>query len=373
MATRLMKNLPTTGYDLSALGMYAYLRTVLGLTVIDAVGTWDLTSFGGDGSVLVTAPNTFTVGTANTFLAGHVGWFLAVRDPNNSLNSGVYVITAVSGDGASCTLMAPVGTFVANGTGLLWSLHDNTNLPAVNDRFVVARSGSLPTSWNLQVMVGASGVLFRISPRGGYDTVSHAFTGVVLTEVVLAPIGPDTPALTFACGDETAGWVTFWLRTAAPIPVIVSLGEYHALHATGVPGTPQDDVNVAAFGATVPSDDSCNSDSAVPDTITQNCYMLDHDKITVVQGRIAQYSMQGSFTDIMDTAGYLTNPRTGQGDDYPAVFGLPAAVTTKQIRGVVKGLRLVHRAHPVNTLLSSGAVLALRDGIGVPWDATVPV
>lgn len=372
MSMRWMKNLPTTSYPLAALGLYAYLKTVLNITVIDAVGNWNTEDFGGDGAVVAVSPNTFSVGSA-TFLAGHVGFFLAVRDPNNILNSGVFVITAVAGDGLSCTLLAPVGTFVADGVGLIWSLHDNTNLPAVADRFVVGRSGSTPTSWHLQVLVNAANVAFKISPRAGYDTGTHAFTGIVLTEVVLGPVGPDTPALLFAVGDEVAGWVTIWIRTAAPIPVIVSLGEYSPLHATGVPGTPQDDVNVAAFGATAVSNDSCDGDPATAGSIAQNCYMLDFDKSTVRQGRMVQYSFQGSIASVLGTPAFLTNPRTLQSDDFPAVFCLPAAVTIKQVRGVSKGLRFINRSVVLHTMLSGGTVLALRNGIGVPWDGTTPV
>lgn len=373
MAIRFMKNVPATTFPLMGIALYAYLRTVLGLTVIDTVGTWNTTSYGADGSTVVGTPNTFYVTTPGTFVSGHIGFRLAVRDPLNPRNSGVFIITAVAVDGLSCTLAAPVGTFVSTATGLRWSLHSNVALPAVNDRFVVGRAGATPTSWHLQVQVTSTNVTLRIGPRGGYVTASHAFTGLTLTDIVLGPEGVDTPTLQFAAGDEVAGWVTFWIRTAATTYAIVHLGEYTPIHYTGVPGTPQDDIYVGAFGQTALGVDSCEADATITTSVAANCHMVDYDKATVVHGRFSCFSIQGATTDILANSAYALNPRTGQSDDFSIVFGVPAAASIKQVRGILKGMRRVNSTLSALTLLSGGTVLSLRRGIAVPWDTTTPI
>lgn len=373
MAIRLMKNVPATSFPLMALAMYAYLRTVLGLAVIDTVGTWTTTLSGSDGSTVLGTPNRFYVSTLGVFLPAHVGHLLAVRDNAEPRNSGVYVITSVAGDGSYCTLMAPVGTFVSTSSALIWSLHDVALPPASAEYFVVSRPGSTPTSWQLQVTVHADSVRFIIAPRGDYSTVSHTFTGVTLTPISLGPSGVDTPTLQFAVGDDVAGWVTFWIRTAASAYAIVHLGEYSPFHATGLPGTPQDDMYVGAFGQALPAVDSCEVDPTNATALGSSCYVTDHDKVTSVRGRFVVFAVQGSTTDLLASAAYALNPRSGQRDDFPCIFGIPAATSIKQIRGVLKGVRRVNSTTVALTMVAAGSLLALGGGVAVPWDATTPI
>jgi hypothetical protein len=367
-----MKNLVTTTVYQLALAQMLFLTRVLGYTLVDddTEVVWDAMLTGLDGSVSTLAPQHFAVTTA-VFTGAHVNKWLTVRDPLNPRNSGIFTIVSVDGDGMGCVLQSPMASFVANASSLSWSVYNPTATIASPPIWAVVGRTTTTGDWQVRITASATDLTYTMSPNGGWNTSTDAFTQPVLPDRILTPLNI-AANLAFAVGSDQGGWATFWCDNGG-VCTAINLGRYATLHNPGILGQPSDTLPVTVVGSSgAQVGTNCSRLPATANSLAADATTLGNDKFTATSVKFMQWLWATLGTDPLSTGAntVLNDPRTGQPDAVPITLCTPTSIS---IRGNVQGLYAVNDALTNRTLLSAGTVYVLQNGIAVPWDTSTPI
>lgn len=374
---RWIKNVATADRNVQGQHLFWFLTSVLNFILIDydSGSSWTSITQATDGQLNAATPSQFKTPSTQPYLfsLGDVGRFIAIRDNTNPVNSGIYRITSVLPNGHTVNLNAPVANFQGVSTGVTWTLYDVANKPPDSAYFVI-QSPSAP-AWQARVVVSAAaptGVQFELGAQGGWDTTTNAWLLPVSSRVVLN----NTTATTFAVGDEQLGAFFVWSEDNA-VPALagrtgVYCGTFAGIHSPQGQGVPRDDTPCVLVGDNTATADTLNRKlSGIGSGFALNGQINVPDKTAYVQAFLHQWRRISDDSDVLNDAGALTDPRSGQTDSFSTlVYQTGPNVLA---RGFLPLIRVVNDFVTNRTAINSGSVYVIQDGIAVEWDGSTPV
>jgi len=178
MAKQWLKNCPTANPQVQAFSAFWFLRHCLRYDEVLTSGAWPSEDAAdADGVVVTAAPQEFTTTNAH-FAVGDVGKLLAVYDPAEVRNTGIFPIAAFT-DPSTITLGGACD-WQSDAVDLEWVMFDPALAPALDEWAVVTPSVS---GYDFEVWLSPrsaphAGLAFQVGPTGGWvDTVTGPIPG----------------------------------------------------------------------------------------------------------------------------------------------------------------------------------------------------
>jgi len=196
MSKRWLKNCPTANPQVQALVSYWFTRHCLRWNDAALTPTWPTADAGATDGILVTsAPQEFTT-VGSYFAVGDIGKLLAVYDPNEERNVGIFLISAFT-DASTITLAAPCA-WAADAVNIDWVLFDPSVVPALDEWAVVTPSDA-DVNFEAMMMPRTTphpGLAFQVGPTGGwaYSSTSPIPGAINDAEMEQAGIAHWTPS-----------------------------------------------------------------------------------------------------------------------------------------------------------------------------------
>lgn len=362
-------NVPVANYQQVALCAYHFVSFCAQYPIVYTAG-------GNYASSIITESNFGVTNAASPsrlfcsnaiFTSGHVGKYVAVRDPNNPSNTAIVKITAyISATEVQCN--APVANFTISATGVSFRIFDINVTPSPGNFFVFTnRQGSFPT-WQTACRAesGTSTVSYEVGPTGGFDLNTGLWSGVVTPSYY----GWSTVAQAFFAADPTQGWYATWTEDVGGPSSLINatlLGTMGSTHATAASGFPADATYAGIFGtasAPIAHNLDRSTTSGSSNQFLSTGHMGNEDGSAAVEAYMLTRTTP-SGVDVLTLASAMLNPRTGVIDDYDIIIGHR---NPRSVRGFVPGLRFVNDTVGNRTLCSSGATYVLGDGFAIVWN-----
>ena len=370
MTVRHSPSTPVTTYQVQALLYYHWLVFCNEFTEIEPQGVWSYLLAGADGVINSLAPSTF-VAPSGIFTAGHVGKYLAIKDPTNPTNNTVALITVFT-NSTTVQLNSPVTSFATSATGVSYRIIDPTVVPGVGNYFVIQNPvTSNQPLWQAKVNVRAAAPLavsVEFAPLGGWDVTNSLWTLPVCSEVFMHT----TIAQSFMLADPNAGWVFLWTEDVGGVGSDrkgLWFGSISPFHAPRITGAASDTTFGAIFGDTVGFiSDNFDRNTLVASNISSGQTM--NSDTSIISIYWAQKRLISSGTDTNTLAG-TTNPRSGEVDDYDIIAFQKSP--EQAFRGRVPGLRLMSNNVANRTTSVGYTTYAIDNGIGVVWNGKAAV
>jgi len=365
-------SVPATAVQAQAAIYYQWLRFCCQFTVIDAGGNWSSGATGNDGIISIAAPTHFyTVGstfTAGLAPAGDVGKYIAIRDPNNAINTVIGKILTVVSD-TEVTLENNV-VFTVDATAVSYVVFDADNdPPAAADYFVIENPVSTQPKWHAvcTVSVAPATIAWQLGPSGGWDPTGHVWTTALISDLYYMLTAP---LRVFCVSDPAQGWFYTWAEDGANINA-VWLGSIIPFHASGIVGIPQDESYALIFGT--PSGSGADVDNVSRDTLNVANFCTGEaasSSNVIIPAYMCRKLFLLSGNDSC-TVCPAVNPRSGEQDDYEVVVF--HAAPDQAFRGKLSGVKLCNDAIVNRTLISTGTTYVIENGIGSVWNGKLAV
>lgn len=367
MSTIYAVNVPVTGPAQVHVCAYHFYSWCVQFPVVRVAGTALTASVmleTATGSVNSSTPSRL-FSSAAVFTASHVGKYVAVRDPVNPSNSGIYRIMAQISS-TEVQLNAPVANFTISSTNLALRVFDLTIPSTLGDYFVIANKAGTTPTWQARVSYHAatSTVAYEVAPVGGYAQVTNTWNGPVSSVFV----GYTVATQAFFLGDLDGGWgfqMTEDVGGVASNRNATWMGSVGSIHAQAAAGFPRDSSYAGVLGTVaLPQAHNIGRDTTGTLLISTGEFGS-ADSSAMILGALMSRETLSTGVDVLTMAAAATDPRTGNVNDYDFVL---AHRTPSDVRGYIPGLRTLADAVINRTLISAGATYALGDGIGLVWN-----
>jgi len=370
MTVRHSPSTPVTTYQVQALIYYHWLVFCNEFTEIEAQGVWSYLLAGADGVINSLTPSTF-VAPSGIFTAGHVGKYLAIKDPVNPTNNTIAKITVFT-NSTTVQLNSPVANLSTSATGVSYRIIDSTVVPGLGNYFVIQNPVTVNQPlWQAKLNVRAAAPLavsIEFAPIGGWDITNSLWTLPICDEVFMH----DTIAQSFMLAEPEQGWVFFWTEDiggASSDRKGAWFGSLSPFHAPRITGAASDTTFGAIFGDTVGFvSANFDRDTLTASNISSGQTMSSDTSIVSIYW--AQKRLLDLGTDTSTLAGTV-NPRSGEVDDYDMIAFQKAP--EQAFRGRVPGIRLLTANLANRYSTANNTTYVIDNGIGVVWNGKTPV
>ncbi len=358
-------NVPVTNYRDTVLCAYQFLTFCAQFPLLHVHGANFAASTvleSNTGSTNAASPSRF-FSSAASFVVGHVGKYIAVRDTNNPSNTAIVQITAfISSTEVQCN--APVANFSVTATNLSFRIFDGTIVPAGDDFFVITNLAGQFPAWQTIVYadLASTAPAYEILPIGGYD---------VGTETILGPTtgkyyGFTTMVQAFFAAEPVQGWCMTWTEQTGGVGSnrnATWFGTVGSTHAAAATGFPADASYAGVFGATAATANNI-SRTNVANSIAQGSFGNEDGSGVIAGYTLIRKSSVGAV-DVLTAAAYAVDPFTAQSNDYDAIL---IHDSPHSFRGYVPGVRHLNNTLVNRTLISGGNTYVIGNGIGIAWN-----
>jgi len=371
MARRWLKNAAVASRNEMAQTLYWFLTYVTEFIVVDVdtAGNWPRLAYGTNAILDAALPFTFRTPVTDPYLftAADIGRKIAIRDEVTTLNSGVYTVSAIV-DSHTVHLATPGANFAGYNGNAQWVLFDPASAPP-DDAYFVIQSPVTDNPWQARVIPNATihpiaGLSVEMGAWGGWN----AGTGLWGLPVTSSVVIPNISGTMFCVADEQLGAFFNWVEDGAGDRNGIYCGQMAALHSPAGAGVPKDSAPSALLGSNTVNTNALNR--LLTGGFASNGQISLPDNSGYATAYLHQWERTVDDVDPFTIAAGMADPRSTQIDAYQFLVYQTTPVVS--LRGIMPLIYMLNDAVPNRTLVNSGLVYGIQDGIGCEWDGSTP-